>query len=155
VESLTASTGVREHNHRIGATAVGSDKRLEVVIRAVCLRLTRPHLRMPHTDAAENDGSVLHLGKSDGFDLVSIEIDDEGAEIRCHRRRALGGCTFVPGAQRCCLSMEGSYRFPIGGTQANMRAGIAGRRHVMRPAVEPELRISLSKPNRRFPRNQT
>jgi hypothetical protein len=57
-------------------------------------------------------------------------------------------------AQRQCPSMEGLHRFAIGGTQANMCAGIVGR-HVMRPAVEPKLRISLSKPDRRIPRNQT
>jgi hypothetical protein len=53
-----------------------------------------------------------------------------------------------------CQSMEDLYRFAIGGTQANMCARIVGR-HEMRPAVESELRISLSKPDRRLPRNQT
>jgi len=97
---------------------------------------------------------VLASREGDGPDLVKVEIDDEGAEIGCHRRRMLARRTFVPGAQRQCPHMEGLYRLRIGGTQANMCAGIIGR-HQVRPAVKPEFRISLSKTDRRIPRDQT
>ena len=92
--------------------------------------------------------------KSDRFDLVSIGIDDEGAEIGCHRSFAFAWRAFVPGAQFQCPGMKGLHRRGIGRAQANMRARIVDR-HVPRPAVEPKFGVLLSKPDRSASRDET
>jgi hypothetical protein len=48
----------------------------------------------------------LRSGKSDGFDLISIEIYDEGAEIGCDCSRALGRSTLVFWRQGLLLEHE-------------------------------------------------